>query len=100
MTWCNTMLHTLPVLAGELAIFTVKPFALVRRVANGHMVFATAVAFSSEDRGLLSVSADASARTILVGEPIERNLSMLYLLAVLILLIAVLLSLFVRTYRS
>ena len=90
----------MPVLAGELAIFTVKPFAPLRRVANGHMVFATAVAFSSEDRGLLSVSADASARTILVGEPIESNLSRLYLLAVLILLVAVLLGLFARTYLS
>ena len=85
--------------AGEVAIFSTKVLAPLKRVREGHMVFVTAVAFSGDDRGLLSVSADASARTTLVAPERPSSLYML-LLGLLILLVSIALGLFSRYYRS
>lgn len=85
--------------AGEVAIFATKAMAPVTRVARAHMVFSTAVAFSSNGSSMLSVSADASARTTSVG-PSSSAISRVYTLSFLILAVAVLLSLVVRTYMK
>lgn len=62
------------------------------------MVFATAVAFSPEDKGLLSVSADASARATLIR--VSGGRLGLFGLALLVVVVSALLSLLVRTYGA
>lgn len=80
-------------LAGDVAVFDAKTLQPVKRVKQGHMVFCTAVAFSSAGTGLLSVSGDASMR-VLASIRSEKGPNYLIVLSILILILAVLLGSF------
>jgi hypothetical protein len=82
--------------AGDAAIFSAAGFTLVNSVRQGHMVFCTSVAFSSEDEGLLSVSGDASMRTLPM-KPTGRRWPRTALISSLVaLLVALLVQLLLR----
>ena len=58
------------------------------RARAAHMVFATAVAFAADERALLSVSADASARATPLPSAAGFLRTLLRVLALLLLLLA------------
>jgi len=81
--------------AGDAAIFNTAGFTLVNSKRNGHMVFCTSVAFSSEDEGLLSVSGDATMRTLLMKPP-SRLRARTMLISLLVVILAALSHLLIR----
>lgn len=74
---------------GDASVFSSATLAPVRQTRAAHMVFATAVAFDSADRALLSVSADASAHLTPIAAPRWGISSVTLLLLLLTLLLVV-----------
>ena len=76
---------------GDIAVFDAGTLASLNTLHQGHMVFCTAVSFSSREEGLLSVSGDASMRTISISASRSKWL-ILVCVSVFVLLAAILLG--------
>lgn len=78
--------------AGDVATFSSRDLQPLQRVKGAHMVFTTALAFSPDERTMLTVSADASALAtpVSVRSSATAGLPIALLLAVVVAIIAIL----------
>ncbi len=75
--------------AGDAAIFSLPSGKRLKQSPDAHMVFVTAVAFSSGEDSLLSASADASAW--LTGTPAQQGAQVSSMATVMLLLLVLML---------
>lgn len=82
---------------GDIAIFDAQTLLPLNKLQQGHMVFCTAVSFSSREEGLLSVSGDASMRTIPLLA--ARSMQLFVILFSLVVLLVALILGYVLAHR-
>ena len=81
--------------AGDVATFAADDLRPLQRVKGAHMVFTTALAFSQDERAMLTVSADASALATQVSKtPTAALPSLNLMLALIICIFAVIVAAF------
>ena len=81
--------------AGDVATLLASDLTPLQKVKGAHMVFTTALAFSQDERSMLTVSADASALATQVSRTPTSNPLPLYIVAALLVLLFALVASFV-----